>query len=210
MRDFGLDLDHIGLWCSDVEAGARLFSDVTSVETQDGGSHAGQGTCNRLVGAKNSQYVELIGRDPKQNVEGAIIQQVGSQHSLTSCLLAYRTSDLESLNATVLHLGGRSAGVQSMQRAGADGLAISWRLLFISHPDHPILPFFIDWGSAPHPSTRLAPAVEVCDPTFLSKSPDALHNFLTKLGVSASVTQAPEHDLHLSVKAGGQTFLASK
>ncbi|MEM1035908.1 MAG: VOC family protein [Pseudomonadota bacterium] len=210
MRNSGPELDHIGLWCADVEADAQRFTGLTLAATETGGSHAGQGTYNRLIGATNGQYLELIGPDPNQSVEGTIIRQVGHQKALTSCLIAYRTNDLDHLNETVLEAGGLTTGVQSMSRVTDDGSTVSWRLLFMAHPKFPILPFFIDWGDTAHPSTRLNPTVSLIDPVFQSQNPDDLNDFLTRLGVSASVTYSSEDDLLLTVESRGRMFLATQ
>ncbi|MEL7041513.1 MAG: VOC family protein [Pseudomonadota bacterium] len=204
-----LTFDHVGLWCSDLEASARRFAAMMHVEVEAGGRHQGQGTWNRLVGAVNGVYLELIARDPEQETAGPMVQAVGAQADLTSCLAAYRTSDLEGVYARAMKLGATSRGVQTMSRAGGDGTTISWRLLFLQHPDHPVLPFFIDWQSTPHPSSRLKPALSIGSPVFQSPDPDGLEQLLAGLGVRAQIVHGERPEIIASVRNGTVSASAS-
>lgn len=203
-------LDHIGLWCSDLETSAARFETLLDIAVEPGGRHDGQGTWNKLVGATNGTYLELIGRDPEQTSVGSIIEAVGDQADLTSCLIAFRTADLDGVHARALEVGATSLGVQSMSRAGADGATISWRLLFIRHVDHPILPFFIDWQSTPHPSSRLKPSLSLAPPIFQSPHPEPMQGLLKHLGVTAQTVYGEEHEMFFSLVNGTVSASASR
>lgn len=209
MEKSNITLDHIGLWCRDLEASAQAFSKLMQVSVEPGGRHDGQGTWNKLVGATNGQYVELIGADPTQTATGPIIKAVGDQADLTSCLAAYRTPDLEAVHAKVLAAGAESLGVQSMGRIGADGKKLSWRLLFIRHRDHAVLPFFIDWQTTPHPSSRLAPALTVNAPIFKTPDPQGLAQLFKQLGVPAQTEYGEQSEIAVSIRNGTISASAS-
>ena len=202
--------DHIGLWCHDLGKSAERFETLLNAHVEPGGRHDGQGTWNRLVGAKDDVYLELIARDPDQNQAGPIIRSVGNQSDLTTCLVAYRTSDLEGTHKRAIEAGAASLGIQSMSRAGADGQKISWRLLFIQHPDHPVLPFFIDWQSTPHPSTRLNPVLDIAPPVFRTPTPDSLQGLLKHLGVAAQSVYGEDHEILISLRNGTNSASASR
>ncbi|MEO0881357.1 MAG: VOC family protein [Pseudomonadota bacterium] len=210
MRNSNLALDHIGFWCASLEESAEHFSKLMSVQIAPGGRHEGQGTWNRLVGAKDGQYVELIGKDPEQSAKGPMLEQAGRQRDLTACLVAYRSNALTELCVRAREIGMQSSGVQSMSRELGDGTYISWQLLFISHADFPILPFFIDWGDAPHPSTRLAPELKIADPIFQSPVPEQLSEAFHQLGLNASVVYGDTHDLVLSVASRAASASAGR
>lgn len=195
--------DHIGLWCTDVLESAKRLERDLGVPTHTGGRHEGQGTWNRLVGAGAGQYLELIGLDPQQSVRGAIAAQSADLPDLTPCLLAYRSGKLDAIAKAALAAGCETPGPYPMQRVGSDGVLIEWRILFLTHPDHSFLPFFIDWQATPHPSVHLGEGVGVSDVVLVTPKPDRLTQILRQLGLEVKTRYGEIDSLHAAFHGPG-------
>lgn len=195
--------DHLGLWCADLPTSAARFEQAVGVPSMPGGRHEGQGTWNRLVGAGAGAYLELIGLDPDQDARGPIATQAESLDDLAPCLLAFRASDLGSLAETAKQAGFATPGPTSMSRDGGDGRPISWQILFLSHPEHSGLPFFIDWQDTPHPSERLGDGVSISGIWIATPKPEALSCLLGSLGLEVETRYGETARLHAAVTGPG-------
>ena len=57
--------------------------------------------------------------------------------------------------------GTRLSDSTAMARTRPDGVRLAWQLVFVDgHPFGGLVPFFIDWGESPHPSTTLGAPLE--------------------------------------------------
>ena len=85
------------------------------------------------------------------------------------------------------HAGLVSTGALPFGRARPDGVVLRWRLLFLSgHPFGGLLPFFIDWMDAEHPTESLESGVKL--EHFSIASPEAaLNGALEALGIDVQV-----------------------
>lgn len=193
-------LDHVGLWCTELEASAKRFEDLTGIASVTGGRHHGQGTWNRLAGAGEGLYVELLARDPAQSVRGPLAEAAEGLPDLAPCLIAYRADDLEGLATRALKAGFTTPGPFAMQRQNAAGETLAWRILFVRHRDHPLLPFFIDWQDTPHPSQALGSGVSVSDIWLETRVPDPLARSLEGLGVKIATRYGEDNRLHMTLE----------
>ncbi len=73
-----------------------------------------------------------------------------------------------------------------MSRRTPDGDELRWRLT----PSRGVVPFLIDWGSTPHPTTRDLPQVTLEAFTLSHPEPDPVRAQLAALGVALPVTAA--------------------
>jgi hypothetical protein len=79
-----------------------------------------------------------------------------------------------------------------MSRALPDGDVLRWKLTLGSMDELPqIVPFLIDWGDTPHPSTSAARGVELL--AFYGEAPDVarIQRELDALEVSLELRRAP-------------------
>lgn len=204
MEKADLVFDHVGLWCTELGASSVLFESLTGVQTAEGGRHEGQGTWNRLAGADETSYVELIARDPTQDDLGQIAQMAANLPDLSPCLVAYRGTDLDTLAERARAAGCTTPGPFAMSRRSKDGEMLSWRILFITHEAFPNLPFFIDWMDTPHPSSTLPPALTLSELTFVTPDSAGLDRVFGLLGVPAETRygETPGLDIKIAGPAG--------
>jgi hypothetical protein len=158
-------LDHLVLAGPDLEETVAWFTGLTGVVPAPGGSHVGLGTANRLVGLGSSAYLELIGPDPDQpppatprpfGVDGLRAPRIVTW--------AMRTTDLDALIGEA-RAGGYDPGEPlAMSRRTQDGALLEWRLTppRLDYGEG-LVPFLIDWGGTPHPTSRGLPETPLVD-----------------------------------------------
>ena len=163
MMDRGLD--HLVYATPDLHASVEALTQRFGTEPVPGGAHPRWGTCNALIGLGIGVYLEIIGPDPRQPDPEAsrpfLIDDLTDARLVT---WAYRHPDPESmrktLELTLRNTPGsqeaRLGPVRAMSRARPDGDTLHWRLSDpMALPVGGIVPFVIDWGKTPHPSTAL-------------------------------------------------------
>lgn len=158
-------LDHLVLAGPDLEQTVAWFTDLTGVAPAPGGSHVGLGTANYLVGLGGEAYLELIGPDPDQpapeNPRPFGVDELPAPRIVT---WAMRTADLDGL-VEQARAGGYDPGEPlAMSRRTQDGALLAWRLTRprFDYGDG-LVPFLIDWGSTPHPTSRGLPEATLID-----------------------------------------------
>ncbi len=163
MMDRGLD--HLVYATPDLDASVEALADRFGTDPVPGGAHPGWGTRNTLIGLGTGVYLEIIGPDPTQPEPGRrrpfLIDDLTDARLVT---WAYRHPDPESMVDT-LELALRNTleeevvrlgPVRRMSRARPDGDTLHWRLSDpMALPLGGVVPFVIDWGATPHPSTAL-------------------------------------------------------
>jgi catechol 2,3-dioxygenase-like lactoylglutathione lyase family enzyme len=152
-------LDHLVLAAPDLDAAVAWFADATGVRPARGGSHEGFGTANFLVGLGDGAYLEIIGPDPDQPAPAQPrpfgIDGLAGRRIVT---WAIRTHNIKTLIAEA-RVGGYDPGAAtSMSRRTPDGDLLEWRLTAprFDYGDG-LVPFLIDWGQTPHPTSRDLP-----------------------------------------------------
>ncbi len=186
MMDRGLD--HLVYATPNLQASVDALAERFGTKPVPGGAHPGWGTRNALIGLGVGAYLEIIGPDPEQpDPDGPrpfLIDQLSEARLVT---WAYRHPDPESMrDALVLAFpeapGGpvvRLGPVTEMSRALPDGDRLSWRLSDPKAlPMGGIVPFVIDWGATPHPSTKLAPECRLLELVAEYPDPDTLRPVL--------------------------------
>jgi hypothetical protein len=199
-------LDHVGIWCHDLDRAADKLSREWGLASAVGGRHEGEGTCNRLIGARGRTYIELIGLDPAQQARGAIARLGETLDDLAPCLAAFRHPDLDQAAAQAAAAGLRTQGPKPMRRAARDGTVLSWRVLFFEDEQQPFFPFLIDWGTALHPSSALDPVAGIGE--FAWHCPDAadLNRKLRSIGIAALAVSADRHGLRFTIETPAGTL----
>jgi hypothetical protein len=158
-------LDHLVLAGPDLQATVAWFADLTGVPPAPGGSHVGLGTANYLVDLGAGAYLELIGPDPDQ-LEPEQPRPFGVDELAGPAVVtwAMRTDDIDRL-VLEARAGGYDPGDPiAMSRRETDGSLLEWRLTRprFDYGDG-LVPFLIDWGSSPHPTTRGLPGAPLVD-----------------------------------------------
>ena len=165
-------IDHLVYATPDLDEGIQTIERLTGVTPSAGGRHPGRGTRNALVALGPGSYLEIVGPDPAQDpfpTRRWLGVDTVTVPSLTTW--AARSDDLPALVERAGRAGITLGAVQSGERTRADGVRLSWSLTnpapFIAGG---VVPFFIDWGASPHPSSSAAAGVRLVE--FWIEHPD--------------------------------------
>lgn len=197
-------LDHIVLATNDLDATTTWLADATGVTASAGGAHVGMGTRNTLCSLADGGYLEIIGPDPDQ--PEPVEPRVFGLDDLTSPGVVgwcARRGDIPGLMMSAAGLGLAFTGPTAMQRDSPSGL-LSWELTM---PDFDnaggLIPFFIKWSTATHPSEEAAPGLSLV--TFRGDHPDpaAVIYQLQRLGEPIEVRRAAAPALKVRVAGPG-------
>lgn len=190
-------LDHLVYAVPDLRAGVAEFEARTGLRPVAGGSHAGRGTANFLVGL-DSAYLEIIGPDPAQPEHvGARPFGVNPDAEPRLVTWAVRTTDIDATVASALSHGYDAGPVVAMSRRTPSGDLLAWRL---TSPDarrlSGVIPFVIDWGDTVHPSSGDLAQAQLIDFRATHPDPAEVHRVLAALGADLLVDSAHDTTLH--------------
>ena len=178
------------------------LAEQTGVEAAPGGPHPGEGTRNALLALDGGRYLEVIAPDPEQPLEhnlGAGLAGLPAPRLLT---FALRTDDVEAAVARSTERGVAFAPVRAMSRRLPDGRELAWRLAMPAVPElAPLVPFWIDWGDAPHPSADAPAGCTLASFTARHPDPDRLRRCYEALDAVVPVSAASEPGLRAEIGA---------
>jgi glyoxalase-like protein len=151
-------LDHLVYATPDLNLGIETIEKVLGVRATPGGQHPGLGTRNALVALGPSSYLEIIGPDPEQP-KPAGRRRFGIDELKAPRIVRWvaKSNQLETVAATAAQKGVKLGPVVPGSRRRPDGVVLSWRYTDpnVVEADG-LIPFFIDWGTSPHPSATAA------------------------------------------------------
>lgn len=190
-------VDHLLLGVPVLEDGIAWVAARTGVQAVPGGRHPGLGTHNALLSLGAQQYLEIIAPDPTQTSlapQFAFLQLATRPRLLT---WAARTNNIEALAAKAHAANYELDGPRDGSRTRLDGKTLRWKTLFLPSQYSLLLPFFIEWGAASvHPSEDSPAGCTLQAFTLEHPQPETLRAALRKLGMEATVQQAPQAGLH--------------
>jgi len=190
-------VDHLVYATPDLELGIQTIEKVTGVRASAGGQHPGLGTRNALIALGPSTYLEIIGPDPEQpKPDGP--RRFGIDELKAPRLLTWvaKGTELASLVNRARANGVLLGDVISGSRKRPDGVLLSWRY---TDPnvvlEDRLVPYFIDWGTSPHPATTAAPGVSLT--ALRAEHPDAerVAHVLRQLGLDLPVRRGARPSL---------------
>lgn len=178
--------DHLVYATPDLDAAAADLAERFGVAPAPGGSHPGMGTRNLLYGLGEGRYFELIGPDEAQDVAPRWFG-IGALTRPRLVGWAIRAARIDFVVAGARERGYDPGEPVAMSRQAESGL-LTWRLTM---PKDTLVPFLIEWGDAPHPSSRELPQLTL--ESFAGEHPDPtlLRRALGALGVGLTVRLAP-------------------
>jgi hypothetical protein len=184
-------LDHLVYATPDLDASVEELAERFGTEPVPGGAHPGWGTWNALIGLGTGMYLEIIGPDPTQpdpeQARPFLIDDLTEARLVT---WAYRHPDPESLLESLQDVA-QLGPVRRMSRSRPDGSTLRWRLSDPQAlPSGGVIPFAIDWGTTPHPSTDLPNHCKLLELVVSHADADRLRPALETFGVS--IVAAPE------------------
>jgi len=182
-------VDHLVYATPDLRIGVERVERMLGVRASPGGQHLGRGTRNALLSLGPGAYLEIIGPDPDQP-RPAQARPFGIDDLKEPTLVTWAAKGkaLEQLASDAERRGVKLGAVIAGSRRRADGVMLSWRY---TDPRtvvaDGIVPFFIDWGTTPHPATTATRGASLV--ALRAEHPDADHvqRTLTELGVDLRV-----------------------
>jgi hypothetical protein len=181
------ELDHLVLAGPHLATLVADFERLTGVRPAPGGRHVGAGTANHLVGLGGTAYLELIGPDPDAG-EPEQPRPFGIDALTEATLVTWAIHPFEfDERITTARSGDYEPGrVRSMSRRTADGDLLRWRLA-VPDNGHGLVPFLIDWGDTPHPTSAGLPEVSLESLSATHPTPSDVLLALDVLGVDLEV-----------------------
>jgi hypothetical protein len=190
-------VDHLVYATPDLELGIQTIEKLTGVRASAGGQHPGLGTRNALVALGPSTYLEIIGPDPEQpKPDGP--RRFGIDELKAPRLLTWVAKGTElppfvnRARANGVHLGDVISG----SRKRPDGVVLSWRY---TDPnvilEDRLVPYFIDWGTSPHPAMTAAPGLSLRALSAEHPEPERMARILKQLGLDLPVRRGAKPSL---------------
>lgn len=186
-------IDHIVLAVPDLAAAIDDLEANWGVRPALGGKHTGRGTHNALLSLGDGPYLELIAQDPEQS-PGASTARFGLE-GITMPVLrtwAAKAPGIETRVASSRAAGYDPGDPASMSRALPGGAGVlEWKLTS-SGGVAGVIPFLIDWGNTPHPSTTAPSGCTLA--SFHVEHPDAgtVRAAFAALGLDTDVREGTE------------------
>lgn len=158
-----MTIDHLVYAVPDLSRGIEHIEAVLGLRASPGGQHPGQGTRNALVALGPATYLEIVGPDPEQpkppRPRWFRIDELEQPKLVT---WAAKSSALEQVIAEAQGAGLVLGETVSGSRRRGDGILLSWRYTDPrALPADGIIPFFIDWGTTPHPAQSAGPGASL-------------------------------------------------
>jgi hypothetical protein len=166
-------LDHLVYATPDLRRGIDAIEQQLGVRATPGGQHPGVGTRNALVALGPSSYLEIIGPDPDQ-AKPAGPRRFGIDDLQAPRFVRWvvKSSELDAVSAKAVKANVRLGAVTPGSRRRPDGVMLSWRY---TDPNTVVadglIPFFIDWGTSPHPALTAARGATLVE--LRAEHPDA-------------------------------------
>jgi hypothetical protein len=152
-------LDHIVVAAHSLEQGVEYLRETLGVDIPKGGFHQTMGTQNHLMQLGNEAYLELIAINPDAEVpkhprwfgldDAMMRDRLKKQPALITWVM--NTPDIQHIKQQVNFDIGTPTKLQRDQLSWEFALTDDGRLL-----GNGLLPYVIQWHSAPHPSNGMA------------------------------------------------------
>lgn len=202
-------LDHIIILIGSLEPFGNEFEAATGVTLTGGGAHPGLGTANLLASIGDGAYMEFMAPDPSLDEPRGLGARLIAEGEPRIGGFAARTLDMPATVAAVDAAGLNAASPTAGSRTTPDGRLLAWTTLFPAghaYGDH--VPFFIDWGATPHPSTTSAQGLTLLSFQAVHPEPDGLAEIYRRLRIPVTVVAgaAAGFELRLLTPKGERTL----
>jgi Glyoxalase-like domain len=189
LREVLSRVDHLVYASADLERGIAEVEQLLGIRASLGGRHPNWGTRNALMALGPSSYLEVIAPDPEHSpsAEGRPfgLETLGSSRLVG---WAAQGSGLTNFRDAAAQHGVELGRVLSGSRKQADGTILTWKLTDLRCViADGIVPFFIDWGTTPHPALAASQGATLV--SLVAKHPDAdrVRQMLRIVGVELPV-----------------------
>ena len=186
-------IDHLIYTASSLEQGMDNIEELLGVKPAIGGIHPQYGTCNALVALGPTAYLEIIAPNPDlpEPAAGVLFEEFFRRTpSLSRWVI--RDASIDSLVSEAKKNGYEMGEVSSGSRETPEGKQLSWRLSDpYKVPLDGAIPFIIDWGQTPHPSTSIPLGGQLVGFHIEHPNPEEVYQWLKIIGVDVSVKKSP-------------------
>jgi hypothetical protein len=185
-------VDHLVYATPDLQLGIDAVEKQLGVKATPGGQHPALGTRNALVALGGTSYLEIIGPDPEQpRPSGPRRFGIDDLEAPRIVRWVVKSSDLPGIAERAAEAGVTLGPLASGSRRRPDGVVLAWRYTdpAVVVADG-LVPFFIDWGTSPHPALTAAQGATLMQ--LRAEHPDAarVQKMLGQLGLELRVSQA--------------------
>ncbi len=199
--------DHLLFGVPDLTEGIRLIRSKLGVSPVPGGQHPGVGTHNALLSLGSTTYLEVIARDPSQDVPDRDLPY-GLAGLMEPKLITWAARPVDWGHYTRT---ARSLGIKTKIREGSrlspGGLQFRWRSAQLVPPvkveNHDLtglLPFAIDWTSPQHPADSTPGNALLESLTLKHPNAQVLSMAVDELELPCEVGSAPEARISATIK----------
>lgn len=185
-------IDHLVFATPNLAAGVEQVEKLLGVKAVPGGQHPGAGTRNALIRLGDLTYLEIIGPDPDQP-KPPVSRRFGVDDLKTSGLVTWaaKNTELDALVQDAKQHGIDMRHVQAGSRRRPDGVLLAWRTASPALNADGIIPFFIDWGTTPHPASSLPKACTLVALRAEHPNADRVRAELSSMGLNLRVDTRP-------------------
>ena len=186
-------VDHLVYAAPDLDAAIDALESTVGVRAKPGGRHPGEGTRNALIALGPASYLEILAPDPEQPLPDRPLW-LGLEGLVRPRLTAWavQARHLEGVVDRAAAAGVRLGGVAEGSRQNAGGKLLSWQF---TDPHlmtaEGLVPFFIDWGTSPHPAASAPGGVSLFALRGEHPNPAGVRALLRGLGLRLPVTKGP-------------------
>ena len=187
-------IDHLVYATPDLQMGIDAAAQLFGVRASQGGQHPGEGTRNALIALGPTSYFEIIGPDPEQpkpeRPRRFGIDQIKAPRLTT---WVAKGTDLEKFASDAAAHGVNLGPVIPGSRKRPDGVVLSWRYTDprVILADR-LVPYFIDWGTSPHPSATATKGVTLLSLRAEHPDADRVQGMLRQLELELAVGRGPK------------------
>lgn len=195
-------IDHLLYATSNLQRGMDEIEALLGVRPVPGGNHPQYGTKNALLSLGTGIYLEVIARDPDLPApdRGALFDIPEAQDSRLVAWV-YRVTEIQESADALKNAGIVLGTVDSGQRAKPDGSVVRWEMTDpYTRPLNGAVPFLIDWGDTPHPSTAVPPAGRLVQLAVAHPDPEAVESALSVLGAQVKVAKGDRCSLSATIE----------
>jgi hypothetical protein len=186
-----MTIDHLVYGVPDLTEGIAFVERKTGVRANFGGQHPGRGTHNALLSLGDRQYLEIIALDPEQaGTRGLLFPELQTLAQPRLIGWAVAIDSLAEVAKRAKAANIETVGPLQGARTQADGSLLAWKSLRVIAPSLVGLPFFIEWGSAAHPSATSPRGCSLASFLIEHTASEALSSALASLRVDVSVRPA--------------------
>jgi len=179
-------LDHL-LWAyRDLDAAVKTLQAATGVRATFGGRHPELGTHNALAHLGDQVFLEVLAPDPTLEA-GTLARRLAALTDPVLLMWAARVKSAAAVAAKAEDEGYQAVIVPG-HRPHPNGDVVRWTNVFVSgHGAGTMVPFFIEWHTAPHPADDAARGLTLEAFSIETPEPESLRAVLAALDVKVSV-----------------------